>query len=333
MKDTEDIRKKEKKLSRDHWMCRIQKYTFGIDAPTYYMGYCPFFWMTWLSLLVCPIVFLGKTFTKLVTVPANPVIKYFDVREKQRREELIKTPLEPNYNIILDVYTAFKDEDFFLDCDNEKITIENCSRYILGGHLVTSERIRLWFIQNPNWRKTHLEQARVEFEKRQVELKRQEEAAYAKRKRDEERTRKLAAAASMCGRGLFKLIIPSLILLAVTFGYYGIIKLCSLITLPVAVGVVNAMIACVAVFFAIKILLDFLATFIFTEKFKDKIAVVLSYFFADDGLLFKIIDKIKTAWLFAKDTVALTYKAECPLIQWGDETGKITKRENSKYSN
>lgn len=32
-----DLRKKEKRIDRNHWMCRIQKFTFDIDATSFYM--------------------------------------------------------------------------------------------------------------------------------------------------------------------------------------------------------------------------------------------------------------------------------------------------------
>jgi hypothetical protein len=333
MKDTEDIRKKEKKLNREHWMCRVQMYTFGIDAPNYYMGYCPFFWMTWVSLLVLPIVFLGKTFVKLSSAPIKPVMRYADARSKTRALQLLNTPLEPTYYVILDVYAAFGKNDYYINEYDRKITFENCSGHLFGGHYTRCERIRLWFLQNPNWRDTHLEKARAERQKRAEEIEREERKereANERRKRTEARNRKLSNVAGLCGRGLFKLLIPTLIIAGGVFGYYGILKLCSAIRLEDVVLVFAITAGLVASFLACRILVDFLCTFVFTEPVADKIRRALRWLFDDNGLLSKIFDKTRAVWNFAADTVALTYKAECPLIVWGEETGNITRRDKSK---
>ena len=52
--------KKEKKLDRNHWMCRLQKYVFNIDAEKTYFGFCPLFWMSWLALICLPSVFVAQ---------------------------------------------------------------------------------------------------------------------------------------------------------------------------------------------------------------------------------------------------------------------------------
>jgi hypothetical protein len=330
MNNTEDIRKKEKKLNREHWMCRVQMYTFGIDAPNYYMGYCPFFWMTWVSLLVLPIVFLGKTFVKLSSAPIKPVLRYADARSKTRALQLLNTPLEPTYNVILDVYAAFGKKDYYINEYDRKITFENCGGYLFGGHYTRCERIRLWFLQNPNWRETHLEKARAERQKRAEEIEREEREANERRKRTEARNRKLSNVAGLCGRGLFKLLIPTLIIAGGVFGYYGLLKLCSTIRLEDVVLVFAITAGLVASFLAGRILLDFLCTFVFTEPVKDKISRVLERTFGYRGICYSVFHKIRAVWNFAADTVALTYKAECPLILWGDETGNITRRDKSK---
>jgi hypothetical protein len=330
MNNTEDIRKKEKKLNREHWMCRVQMYTFGIDAPNYYMGYCPFFWMTWVSMIALPIVFLGKTFVKLTSTPIRPVTRYLDTRAKTRQAELIKTPLEPTYNTILDVYGVFGKDDFVLGLDGQKITLEDYSRRIFSHDYVRSERLRLWFLQNPNWRDTHLEKARAERQKRAEEIEREFREAIERRKKREARNRKLSNVASLCGRGLFKLLIPTVIIALGALAYYGIIKLCSVVELADVVLVFSITGFIVAGFLACRILGDFLSTFVFTEPVKDKISRVLERIFDDGGICDGLTNKIRNVREFIIDTVALTYKAECPLILWGDETGNITRRDKSK---
>lgn len=330
MSNNEDIRKKEKKLSREHWMCRVQKYTFGIDAPTYYMGYCPFFWMTWLSLLVLPIVFISKTFYRVSCVPIVPVLDYLDKRADARKENLSKSPLEPGWEVIVDVFDKFGKKNKINIGDGEVITLENCTHYLFAGNRERAERIRLWFLQNPKWRETHLEAAKAKREAAIAQIKREEQEAREWRKRREMRSRKLASAASLCGKGLFKLLIPVVIIAAGIAGYYGIVKACTMITLHGTLGAFTFLCGFAAAVVAARIIWDFLVTFVFTEPVKDFLAKVLEKILGDSGIIDGFFYRIRNIWIFAKDTVALTYKAECPLILWGEETGNITRRENRK---
>jgi hypothetical protein len=296
------------------------------------MGYCPFFWMTWVSLIVFPIVFVGKTLFKLTSIPVKPVFKALSDREKAKMDELSKIPLEPSFYVILDVYRVFGDVNSFIDDYDEEITIKSCGVWVFGGEF-KGERIRQWFIKNPNWRDTHLEKARIEYKEWADRTERKQKEDTELRNRRDARNRKLSATASMCGRGLFKVIIPTLILGLAVLTYYGVAKLVSMITLQGFFGAIALMFAGIASYFAMKIFLDFLFTFVFTDNVKDKISTMFEKILGHGGIYDKFIGRIHDAWFFVKDTVALTYKAECPLIQWGDETGKITKRENSKNSN
>jgi hypothetical protein len=251
------------------------------------------------------------------------VTRYIDTRAKAREAELIKTPLEPTYNTILDVYGVFGKDDFVLGLDGQKITLEDYSRLIFCYDYVRDERFRLWFLQNPNWRDTHLEKARAE--RQRVEGEERE-----RRKKREARNRKLSNVAGLCGRGLFKLLIPTVIIALGALAYYGIIKLCSVVELADVVLVFSIIGFIVAGFLACRILGDFLSTFVFTEPVKDKISRVLGRIFDDGGICDGLTNKIRNVREFIIDTVALTYKAECPLILWGDETGNITRRNKSK---
>lgn len=57
MNNTE--RKYRKPVNTNGWMRKLQKWTWGDSTPNF-VGYCPFFWFTWLSVLVMPITLIRK---------------------------------------------------------------------------------------------------------------------------------------------------------------------------------------------------------------------------------------------------------------------------------
>lgn len=312
MNTTEVERKKEKKLDRSHWMCRIQKFTFNIDAPTYYMGYCPFFWMTWLSLLVSPFVALFK----LVTIPSvwawkyttEPVIEY----RRTTREALESTPLQPSFKQMLQMQYMSADELTGWDLWSP--------RSELFYDLTECKRIEVWLNQNPNWKKEWLEKAKAWD-------KANDAAIYALSKLKKVRAARLTKVnrlASTCGSAIFKVLIPLLIFLGVSSGGYGLYTIAvkiSLVTYVFAAYILT--VGAAAVMFA-RILWDAIKT-ILDIRAKNKTVV------EDDEAPTltwwdKLVSKFSTVFEFIHDTVAITYKQECPLIIWGDETGPIQKR-------
>jgi len=43
------------KINKNYWACKVQKKTLGIDCERY-AGFCPFFWMTFVCILIYPFV-------------------------------------------------------------------------------------------------------------------------------------------------------------------------------------------------------------------------------------------------------------------------------------
>lgn len=314
----EDIRKKEKKLDRAHWMCRIQKFVFGIDAPTFYMGYCPFFWMTWLAVVSFPIVLSARLiwgiFDVLMFKQVGKASDYMSNIKAQRQEDLEKVPLLPGYEVMIHADALLK-----IYCKRKK-KIEHHRDYLspfdLARGRVNGIRMLLWFDQNPNWRKTHLPHA--------IELKAKIEAEAAAdeeaKKNRARRFRALVNRANFCGRLIFKVIFPAAIL-GVAYGVYRLLYVAytrvHAVDLLGAFTIICALAA--GVVFA-RIFLDAFDTFVGVER--------LWLFLGKFGLVCAAPVKLIIAiYSFLRDTVKMTYKAECPLIIWGDETGKIQKRE------
>jgi hypothetical protein len=315
MNTTEIERKKEKKLDRSHWMCRIQKFAFNIDAPTYYMGYCPFFWMTWLALLVSPFVALFN----LVTIPATwawvntaePVKEY----RRTTREALESTPLQPSFAQMLQMQYMRDDELTGWDLWSPRAE--------LFSNLTECKRIEVWLKQNPNWKKEWLAKAKA-WDVAHIE------AVHAYNKLKKVRAARLSKVnrlASTCGSAIFKVLIPLSIFLAVSGGGYGVYTIAIEISLASYVLALCILTLAAAAAVLANILWDALKT-ILDIRAKNKMAV------EDDKIPTltwwdKFCSKFSAVTEFIHDTVAITYKQECPLIIWGDETGPIQKRNKN----
>lgn len=53
-------RKYRKPVNANGWMRKLQRWAWGKATPKF-VGYCPFFWFTWLTLLLSPVVLVVKT--------------------------------------------------------------------------------------------------------------------------------------------------------------------------------------------------------------------------------------------------------------------------------
>lgn len=316
MNTTKVERKKEKKLNREHWMCRIQKFSFNIDAPTFYMGYCPFFWMTWLALLVSPIVAVFR----IVTLPTlwawNRVSAIFVEKREISRTKLREIPLEPSWLQMLNLEymspTGLSEFDIYYARISRERT--DCAR------------IALWLSQNPAWKKTHLPAAKAK--KKQIQ---EAEAARKAAARKREKTlRKVNAGASLCGSFIFKILIPTAILAAVSVVFYGLYQAALAITLVGTLWVAYHVAFISAALMSFYLLFNFLTI---VKDIRDSKKTIVAEDEDSPGVLFRTLSKIgecfANSFEFIRDTVYITYKQECPLIIWGTETGPIQKRNKN----
>jgi ABC-type multidrug transport system fused ATPase/permease subunit len=314
MNDNEDIRKKEKKLDRNHWMCRIQKYTFGIDAPTYYMGYCPFFWMTWLAVIWFPFAVIGKFLNKIfsgIFDSANEKTKSYREYCREKREN---TPLEPTFKDFVRLGKYDEDDSYYSGVSYIFKTLDYGTE--------NSKRIHKWLQLNPDWKTTHLPKAQEQYDHWLAEEEKQRQLEKIREERFEKLKSSMVRYTSLCGKAIFKLIIPLLIIAAAIGVIFVAGWIVSKITLLTILGIFTVVMFFLAGYLAGKIIGDFLKTFVFIERNFNKIDKFR-------GVLVKIGRFFKNTWIFISDTVKLTYKAECPLIIWGEETGKIEKRNKN----
>lgn len=320
MNTSEIERKKQKKLDKSHWMCRIQKYTFGIDAPNYYMGYCPFFWMTWVCLLFSPIALLYKALLKPILVRLD---KFFEGRRKVKyitRQEYLKTPLEPTQRQLVRI-AAMVSKDRLSTLKREggdwAFVI---SYYTSMSDYDTATRLGVWFRENPNWAKTHLPAAKKFVEEQDKKL------ADIKLLPPPKWTMKnVVKVASLCGSLVFKILIPCVILVCAVGIYFGIAYIAAHITLAIVACTIAWLLSGAAAFVLFCILHSIYDQWQ-TARDKRKREEYRNRKY-EEPVVAKRPGFISNLFTFIKDTIAITYKQECPLIIWGDETGSIEKRK------
>lgn len=300
-------RKKQKGINPNHWMCRIQKTVLNIDAPSFYMGYCPFFWMTWVAILA----FIPAMVLRYVIDPFAKFVWKFaggglsavgskianKIEQYEGRKQ--STPLAPN---LYKIWTRTNLCNF----DWSKTLSETDrfrAEYELIGVYKREDRFRiiLWLEQNPNW---------VE------QYKNAQKASELSKQKKEEFKKK---ACSMIGKVSFigpifvKIVVPILISVAVYILVrlvWGLILVITSVPLLdwLAVGIVISSLAALIMFIFIAI--DFIKTFI-SPNFGDWAVSVAK--------------ALACPFVFIYETVNMAYKQECPLIVWGEETTPITK--------
>ena len=303
-------KKKQKGLNPDHWMCRIQKTVFGIDAQTTYMGYCPFFWMTWLALILyapslfwnCIIVPLHKLLCKNV----NPLIKLFDAKMESNRQKRIDRGTCPSK----DLYRLRTCDDL-VSWNYNTSSIKDLTEYLYDGCWVTRHQYwtdcrawASWFYNNQNWVSVYdLAQPKIIARKEKFESVKQN-------------TCSLLSKVTFIGPLLVKIIVPALILTVVCLLSIGLWKL----TLyALAIDLSSYLLAASVILFLIALVLlvivagDFIKTFIFANLGKG---------------LKSMLRIVILPFEFLYETVKIAYKQECPMIIWGDETTPITKIKN-----
>ena len=314
-----DVRKKEKKIDRNHWMCRIQKYSLDIDAPSFYMGYCPFFWMTWVAVMMTPIAFLWKTvFVHIVKYIDKVGNKYHD-KKMEKIEKINNTPLRPYDHEIAKIGNYLIRFGY---------SSEIVSKQLIWDLLPwdrSSSRIFAWIKENPDWFETTYPTVL-----KSVELKEQKAAEIKQKKEISVKSRnkvirKISNAISPIACLILKFVFPILIvslILAVIYAIANVIaKLNILAILEVFIIICGLFILSVSAY----LIFDFIRIWLMCRKSSSE---------NKENRFGKIcincFETIKTGFQFIRETVKMTYKQECPLLLWGEETRPIQKRTHEK---
>lgn len=328
------VKKKEKPLSPDDIRCRAIRYVFNIDPQTYFRGLCPLHWTGILAMGLSPVVYVGRKVGKLldgVTNPLTPIIKNYEKTRVFSVEEKRKMPLQPPMNLIVELGNEIKKYN-----STEKVQLSDIlvSRALRGNNITTkAHRYAAWFKENPDWLDTYYVEAKQIIDEHKI-------AATAARKQKELREakfRKLTNQASSIGTIIFKILIPVIVVI-VLFGLWGfgvllfglIASLFAMVTLKGIISFLIALGGClviaVALFFGIRTISAIITNFM--DKRHDKKQSLDQDVSIDTGpsIFEKSWDVVCLSFAFVLETIRMTYKAECPMIVWGDETKPIQKR-------
>lgn len=290
-------------------MCRLQKWTFNIDAASFYSGYCPFFWMTWLAILSSPLILVWKLIQKVldpIRLRVQRFIKDYDHKKCIRLKALRDTPLRPTDEHLVEINNMRQHYDNDFDALCRWWTHSDCSS-------MTHSRYLLWMKENPNWVALAVEA--IERVRLLKEARRAREA----------RTRKLVANVSLIGRGISKALMIALVGLA----FYGLYLLAFLVAANFD-AVWNVSVAIVQMIggglLALGILFLF---FVLIQELREKLPSKPPKISSEPPMIVRIFTPVAKVFSFLFETIKMTYKAECPMIIWGEENGKISKRKKS----
>lgn len=341
MENDNDIRKKEKKIDSNHWMCKIQKFVLGIDATKQYVGYCPFFWMTVLCLFLFPIfcIFRGfmigcvKVATFMDSILTQPIHTKVVQRKEYKKEELRKIPLAPNDQMLR---MMFLNGD---DLKEQEYTLENAIAYcdrMADYSWLECQRIALWMEQNPTWKETHYPDAQKRIDIAWEAAKAKNEAEEKRKKEWEATKRRLIMKGAFCGKLLFKVAAVAALGFGAFLIYCGLYKAVTIVQPHVWLEVFSFGCIISAIILFIKIAVcEFI---FFIENTESKCLLYTDYKETELRLIFKpfawtfnaigwVFNLMVNTGIFFKEAIGILYKEECPLIVWGDETGPIEKRK------
>ena len=133
----ETERKYSKQVNENGWMRKFQVWCFG-DLVPHFVGYCPFFWFTWICVFISPLILFGKIFEPVGRV----FLKLVEVKRHQ--------PKRPNDGAIMAYYEAYcrGDQDDMACYQNVidwiKITPnwEECAKLLIAKYKAAKERAR-----------------------------------------------------------------------------------------------------------------------------------------------------------------------------------------------
>lgn len=281
-----------KQVNKNGWMVGLQRLCFGENTPKF-SGYCPFFWFTWLCLLIFPIAL----FVRLVGFVFRGI---FSIAGRFESTKINR----PKDSQLIDFY------EYYVQYDRDLNKIK--SRDYLVDFF---EDVLEWIEVTPDWENC-VKQAIIDRDK--------ERARNVQRQaRSDARAVFLRRMANYAGY----VVKPILAVAGIVVTYYFVLAvkfLISHVTLPelVLVGKLSGFaLAVVAVMMGIvRVIKAIIAHNRKCPKIPGK-----------RGLLRKIGDAIESgicaAGDFLIDTIETIYTRECPLIEWGEESEPIQRRK------
>lgn len=285
-------RKYRKQVNKNGWMARLQRFCFGKTAPQF-TGYCPFFWFTWFCLLFFPLIMAVRIVFLAVSV-SRSLMRRFKSTAARRPKDSLLLSFYQNY---LEAVTNLGSPVNAMEWENRVNTEE-----VYG-------KVLDWIAQTPDWENC-AKQVLLRHQQRE-EKKQQRQVVNAKR----------TLWLSKYGGYVTK---PLLAIIAIFISYWVVkmwlfvMPFITLHDLAVASGVLLAVLVAVTIIALIfEAIVRSVKWFRKCPKDPDRI-----------GFWRKIRNGFVVATDFIEETVGTIYTRECPLIEWGDESGPITRNGN-----
>lgn len=314
--NTEPQRKYRKKVNRNGWMARVQRYVTGREPR--YMGYCPFFWMTWLCLAGAPFVALKRA----VVFTWGFLSEMFSSGDVTTGLNIHKSERPGNYEL---ARYGFEVEDYFKTHPDAAFAEAAGEAYYRVSNL---------WSYNLQWALDigHEAFKVAAAEARAAEIKRQERLVATRTAR-EAREKRLKPYQDAIVRVWSRLVKPLLAISAVALAYFGYKYLFGAIVGADWAAIGSAALGYLWFFaqviaFILTLIVGGLLIYVLA-----KAAISLGQASGPKRAVRKVgnfFTGIAVMFSFLIETVAMIYKKECPLIEWGEESGPIEKNSETK---
>lgn len=292
----DSIRKFRKSVNINGWQCRIYRYTWG-ENPTF-KGYCPLFWAVWLCIILFPFVFLGKIGEFMVSTLIEIIKVNFPKKEIESNGEY-KYP-QPSDEQIVYLFEYFV----------ENGTIEH----------YYSLNVYYWAKQNPNWQNLY-NQALLNVNKKKEEIKIAAVRREALNKKKEQIINFLSY-----------FVKPVLLISTLVIGYFTYQFAYSFFTTLTWADVIDTIkYSALSVLFitgitvTIGLVVKFVSilsnlTKLTKSKTENLVVEEKTNYFVD-----KVLGTIMEISSLIIETIEMTYKKECPLVEYSDKSSPIEK--------
>jgi len=309
----DSIKKYGKKVNKNGWQARLYRWAWNKEPK--FKGYCPFFHVTWITLLLSPFIFVGRFFYACGEYLSQIFEeKYQNYKtSKDDSESQVAAPYIGDAFLIKLFENEKELSDPFFKDNSEYIlkSIDMDVRCYAEKYGRKVETVKRWLKQNPEWRelypgaKLRVEAYRKRLEEQQVKEERRKEALKAK--------------IQEC-----RWVMKVLSWLGIGAGAYGLAKLAIIFPwVSFLQSLLTAVIIVVSAILVFALLCGIIYGIFRVVRLGFKEA------FGDGTFLREVVwDGIKEGGAFLIESVKMFYTEQCPMITWTEnESGPIEKRK------
>lgn len=313
--NTNNIRKYKKKVNKNGWKANIYRWTFSREPN--YVGYCPFFWITLFCVIVSPFSLVGKILEfiwKLICDLFTP-----------EKEESVKNPeykwekhkyKKPCDEVIVDMYDRLQ-------------KFETLAHYSWNNLLTPV----WWAEQNPDWKEKYYPTAKINVDKKKA----REIIKQNRKTRHKERMAIVVKYTSYTMKPLVTIAIltAAFYIYKLIFAIVSLIKWKDVVVMLTYSGI--SLLVCLGIVLAALLVSSVFVNTAKVVKYKwDAIPTKPITLIPDrewksltliNTVLTTILTGIFEGIEFVIETIKMTYKKECPLIEWSDEEAPIKRND------